>query len=190
MEKSLLTDQEFNGVDFNEKTPKGTDFDNCQFFNCSFASVDLTDATFSECEFNSCDFSSVKIVNTGFKDVVFNECKLLGVKFENCNTFLLEFRFAGCQIDYSTFYKLKLPKTSFLNCSLKEADFTETELTESQFANCDLSGTVFENSLLKKVDFTTALNYDIDLETNRTAKARFSKDGLTGLLSKYDLIIE
>ena len=102
----------------------------------------------------------------------------------------MEFRFEGCQIDYTTFYQLKLPKTEFKNCSLKEADFTETDFSGSSFANCDLSGAVFESANLDKTDFRTAENYDIDLEKNRVAKSRFSQDGLKGLLSKYDLIID
>lgn len=133
MEKTLVADEEFNGVDFNQKSAKGTDFENCQFLNCSFASADLTDTCFSECEFDACDLSSAKITNTAFKDVSFCDCKLLGLKFESCNKFLLEFRFEGCQIDYTTFYQLKLPKTEFKNCSLKEADFTETDFSGSRF---------------------------------------------------------
>jgi uncharacterized protein YjbI with pentapeptide repeats len=73
---------------------------------------------------------------------------------------------------------------------LKEADFSQTELSGSTFSNCDLSGAVFENANLQKVDFRTSDNFTIDLEKNRVAKARFSQDGLKGLLSKYDLIID
>jgi len=152
--------------------------------------VDLTYTSFTECEFEACDLSSAKIRNTAFKDVVFRDCKLLGVKFENCNTFLLQFYFEGCRIDYATFYKLKLPKTTFKKCSLKEADFSNADISGSDFSNCDLSGAVFENTNIEKVDFRTAENFAIHLENNKVRKARFSQDGLKGLLSKYDLIID
>ena len=123
MEKTLVADEEFNAIDFAARTPKGTDFENCQFRNCSFSGVNLTDTSFTECEFEACDLSTAKITNTAFKDVSFYGCKLLGLKFESCNKFLMEFRFEGCQLDYSTFYQLKLPKTDFKNMMGASAAF-------------------------------------------------------------------
>ena len=190
LNKELVTDEKFSAVDMRTQTLKATEFENCQFRNCVFSNAELTDTSFSECEFEACDFSSAKIRNTAFKDAVFRDCKLLGVKFENCNKFLLQFHFEGCQVDYSTFYQLKLPKTTFNRCSLKEADFSNADISGSDFSNCDLRGAVFENTNLEKVDFRTAENYNINLESNRVAKARFSQHGLKGLLSKYNLIIE
>ena len=35
-----------------------------------------------------------------------------------------------------------------------------------------------------------ACDYDFDPEMNRIKKARFSSDGVLGLLSKYDIIID
>jgi hypothetical protein len=43
---------------------------------------------------------------------------------------------------------------------------------------------------LEKADFRTAFNYSINPETNRIKKAKFSKEGLNGLLDKYDIEIE
>jgi uncharacterized protein YjbI with pentapeptide repeats len=58
------------------------------------------------------------------------------------------------------------------------------------FENCNLAQAVFERTNLEKVDFHTSYNYNIDLESNRVKKAKFSIDGVVGLLAKYDLIIE
>jgi uncharacterized protein YjbI with pentapeptide repeats len=98
--------------------------------------------------------------------------------------------FEECHLNLSSFYKLKLRNTRFINCSLQEADFTETDLTAAKFENCDLQRTMFANTNLEKADFRTAFNYSIDPELNRIKKARFSMPGVLGLLSKYNIDIE
>ena len=73
---------------------------------------------------------------------------------------------------------------------LEEVDFSETELTSAQFTDCDLRSAMFDQTNLEKVDFTTSFNYSIDPEANRIRKAKFSKEGVMGLLAKYDIIVE
>ncbi len=90
----------------------------------------------------------------------------------------------------SSFHKLEIKNTIFISCSLKEVDFEDTDLSGSNFENCDLSGAVFGNTNLEKVDFTTAFNYTVDPVINNVKKARFSIQGLPGLLSKFDIIID
>jgi uncharacterized protein YjbI with pentapeptide repeats len=98
--------------------------------------------------------------------------------------------FEVCNLNLSSFYKLKLKNMRFVNCTLHEVDFTEADLTASLFENCDLQRTLFANTNLEKADFRTAFNYSIDPELNRIKKARFSMPGVLGLLSKYNIDIE
>ncbi|MBT8302660.1 MAG: pentapeptide repeat-containing protein, partial [Maribacter sp.] len=69
-------------------------------------------------------------------------------------------------------------------------DYTAANLTEAFFNTCNLEKTVFENSNLEKADFTTSFNFTIDPERNRLKKAKFSKENVDGLLSKYDILIK
>jgi len=115
---------------------------------------------------------------------------MLGLKFEHCNPFLFKVDFESCQLNLSSFYKLKLKKAMFRNCTLHEVDFTEADLPEVVFDNCDLRGAVFDFTNLVKADFRTSFNYSVHPETNKIKKARFSKEGIAGLLDKYDIIIE
>jgi uncharacterized protein YjbI with pentapeptide repeats len=98
-------------------------------------------------------------------------------------------KFMDCSLDLSSFYKLQLKSTLFQNCSLKEVDFTETNLTKAKFKECDLLGAIFDNCNLEHTNFQTAINYSFDPERNRIKKAKFSYDGIGGLLDKYDIII-
>jgi fluoroquinolone resistance protein len=169
--------------------PKG-DYENCSFINCVFANADLSDVNFSECEFRDCDLSLCNMNNTALRTVIFNGCKLLGIMFDKCNEFLFSVEFENCNLNHSSFYKLRCKKMPFKNCNLLEVDFTECDLSSSTFDHCDLSGAVFRNSILEKVDFRTSHHYSIDPEINRIKKARFSVTGIAGLLDRHDIVIE
>jgi len=114
---------------------------------------------------------------------------MLGLHFEGCNKFGLSFEFDNCILDHSSFYKTRIIKTSLTGTRLHEVDFSECDLTGSSFNNCDLRGAVFDHTNLEKVDFLTSYNYSLDPDKNKLKKTRFSSDGLSGLLSKFDIII-
>jgi len=130
------------------------------------------------------------IKQTVFNDISFVGCKMLGLRFDLCNDFLLSFRFKGCTLDLSSFYGLVLKKTIFENCKLLEVDFVETDLTASTFDGCDLQRAIFDRSILERADFRAAYNFNIDPERNKVRKAKFSRDGVVGLLGKYDIVVE
>jgi fluoroquinolone resistance protein len=115
---------------------------------------------------------------------------MIGLHFEDCNEFMLSIDFDQCMLDYSSFDRLKLQRTRFQNCQMHEASFSETDLTSASFQHCDLQGSKFDQCNLEKADFSAALHYSIDPERNRLKKARFSLNGIPGLLDKYDIVIE
>lgn len=43
---------------------------------------------------------------------------------------------------------------------------------------------------MEKADFRTSYNFSIDPDVNRIKKAKFSLDGVRGLLDKYDIQID
>jgi uncharacterized protein YjbI with pentapeptide repeats len=131
----------------------------------------------------------VNVAGTSLKDAIFTDCKLMGLDFGKCNDLLLSFTFIRCQLDYAFFYKKKLKKTRFEECNIREANFTEADLSGSAFIKCDLTRTVFDRSNLSGIDFRSAYNYSIDPENNQIKKAKFSLEGVRGLLDKYDIEI-
>lgn len=169
--------------------PLKGEYDQCSFHDCNFSEHSLSDLRFTDCVFNCCNLSMTKTDNTAFRDVSFKECKMLGIQFDTCNTLGLAFTFDNCQLSHSSFYKLKIKKTIFKNCQLNETDFAESDLTEAVFENCDLYRAIFDQSILEKADFRTSRNFTIDPVTNRIRKARFSVDGLSGLLEKFGIEI-
>ena len=97
--------------------PKG-EYECCTFKNCNFAESDLAEVRFMDCEFISCNLSNSKMNNASMQDVSFKDCKILGVQFEDCNQFAFNVRFENCQVNFSSFHKMKLAKSRFINCQL------------------------------------------------------------------------
>ena len=186
----LIEDRDFKGVDFAQQNLKTTTYERCTFVDCIFSKAVLTGFVFEECHFNNCDFSLAVITETAFRSVIFKGCKLLGLHFDSCHLFLLSMQFYNCQINLASFYKLKIKNTLFKDCNMQEVDFTEADLTSAKFDNCDLGAALFIYTILNKADLSTAYNYTLDPEINKLKKAKFSRQGLAGLLAKYDLILE
>lgn len=190
MERVYEQDKQFDGIDYNTRQLPTGDYENCSFTNCNFAKTTLLKNTFIDCKFDNCNLSSANINGTSFQETSFTNCKMMGLRFEDCNQFLLTVTFINCILNFSTFYKVKLKNTRFSNCSLQEVDFTETDLTATDLGNCNLLQAVFDNTILEKADLRTAVNFSIDPERNKLKKAKFSATTLSGLLDKYDLIID
>jgi uncharacterized protein YjbI with pentapeptide repeats len=77
----------------------------------------------------------------------------------------------------------------FSNSRLIEVDFTEASLESVSFDGCNLTGSVFLMSNLEKSDFSGAQGYIIDPSNNRMKGAKFSQDGLAGLLLPFGIDI-
>lgn len=189
MSDVYFEDQVYEGIDYTAKAPAKGRYEACFFVNCDFGDADLSHISFTECSFKGCNLSMAKLQQATFNDAVFTDCKMLGLNFEHCHEFLFTVKFENCLLNFSSFYKRTLKKTSFRNCSLQEVDFIETDLSGSVFDNCDLKDARFENTNLDKVDFRTAYNYTINPDINKLKKAQFSLAGLPGLLSRFDIII-
>ncbi|MEO5996059.1 MAG: pentapeptide repeat-containing protein [Chitinophagaceae bacterium] len=190
MIENLQEDKIFEKENFTDKIMCNSEYVSCQFISCNFSNSDLSDSEFMDCIFDSCNLSLAKVLNTKIKNIQFIKCKITGIDFSVCNDFLFSCRFKECIIGYCTFWSRKLKKTIFKDCSLKDSDFSEADLTGTQFNNCDLLNSIFRNTILEKVDFRSSFNYSINPELNNIKKAKFSIQGLPGLLSKYDIIIE
>lgn len=80
-------------------------------------------------------------------------------------------------------------KVSFGGSKLNDCHFTNTNLIGADFGEVNLSGTIFHKCDLSMADFTTAIQYDIDPQTNKIKKAKFSLPEALGLLRCFDVMI-
>lgn len=190
MDEKIYEGREFRNTDFSNQTLTGIAFEDCRFINCDFSGANLSNSDFIGCRFEACNLALTKLGNTGLKEVQFLQCKLIGLQFDHCNDFLFSVKFEQCQLDYAVFHQKKLKGTLFSHCSMRECDLTEADLASAIFDRCDLADAQFLRTDLRKADLRSALNYTIDPEQNRIAKALFSYPEVAGLLRKYDIRIE
>lgn len=85
---------------------------------------------------------------------------------------------------------LRLKGTRFHRCRMQETDLSGADFSNGSFAGCDLGAALFDGTVLEGADFRGALNYSIDPLTNWDRKARFSRDGVAGLLDRTGILIE
>jgi fluoroquinolone resistance protein len=189
-DKNYFCDIKYLNTDFVKDGFSSGEFENCVFTNCRLADVNLSACVFINCAFINCELSNAKLNDTVFRDAAFRNCKLIGLQFSNCNKLLLSMEFWESQLNLASFYNLNLRKTTFNKCEMRETDFVNADLSGSRFLECDLTKALFENSNLSGCDFLSAYNYTIDPEVNKISKAKFSIFGISGLLGKYDIIIE
>jgi uncharacterized protein YjbI with pentapeptide repeats len=190
MEDLIHIQKTFEKIVYIDKRINNREFEDCVFKNCDFSNSDFSNNSFMDCEFIECNLSLIQLAGSSLKTVSFKNCKLMGIQFQSCQDFLFNVQFQDCILDYSSFANKKMPKTKFNSCSMKEVTFTGTNLTQSVFGNCNLDNAIFNDTILAGVDFTTAYNYKIDPEFNPMKKAKFSNQGIAGLLDKYDIKIE
>lgn len=162
-------------------------YDNCVFKSCDFSEATFSGIQFSHCVFEHCNLSLAQLDQTAFQVVTFKGCKLLGLLFYTCQSLGFSVAFKYCQMQHASFYNMKLKKTPFLSCSLQEVDFTNADLSQAIFDDCDLTMAMFDATTLDKADLSTAYNFTIDPEQNSIKNAKFSRNGLEGLLLKYGL---
>ncbi|WP_273565323.1 pentapeptide repeat-containing protein [Maribacter halichondriae] len=186
---SFIADQTFKAQDYTKTClPKG-EYENCIFEGCDFSNGYLDNQNFLECEFIDCNLSNANLKHTIFNEVTFSHCKMMGLQFEDLNDFLIAFRFEHCTLNLSSFHQMQLKNMIFRDCKLVEIDFTEADLTNAIFEHCNLARAIFDQTNLEKADFTTSIHFNIDPERNPLKKAKFSKDGLHGLLQKHNIVI-
>ena len=191
MSKAYVRDQKYGGENFaTGGLNKGVEYESCVFTGCNFSAVDLSGMIFIDCHFEQCDLSMARLTNTSLQDVHFKGCKQLGLRFDECSKRILSFSFEACTLNLSVFFQLKLKGTQFRDCLLREVDFGACDLTNASFSGSDLHTATFDNTVLEGADFRTAFNFSIDPEINKVRKAKFSTQGLAGLLGKYQIVVE
>ncbi len=184
-----MSDQTFKSKDFSTCNWNKKSFLDCQFESCNFTESRWESTNFQNCVFLNCNISLIKIEACRLQEVEFTDCKLLGIDFFKCNTTFFHVVFQRNIMQYCNFSGLNMRKNIFKDCKLKECHFSNTLLVEANFSGTELPGSIFHNCDLSKADFTTAYEYDIDPQTNRLKKAKFSLPEAVALLRGLDIIL-
>jgi fluoroquinolone resistance protein len=184
-----LEGQIIKSENFSKKSLNGSSFAECTFDNCDFTESGLRNAQFYQCIFVNCNLSLMKLDGCRLQEGRFLGCKIVGAEFFKCDQTFFSVEFKNCVLQYCNFSDLNMKNARFAGSKLKECHFTSTVLTGADFAEVDLTGTVFHNCDLSRADFSQSISYQIDPQTNKIKKAKFSLPEAVGLLSAFDITI-
>jgi fluoroquinolone resistance protein len=168
---------------------EGRSFEECEFNACSFIDCRFESCRFLSCKLNGCTLSAVNPSNSRFLEVKFSGSKVIGFDWAKAHK-IEGLEFKGCQLNYSNFSLLKLPKIKIIDCEAKEVEFIETDMSHGVFCNTDFTKSRFFKTNLSDADFRGAKNYFIDVRNNVIRKARFSLPEAITLLNSLDIILE
>lgn len=179
----------FSNIALEKEVIKNVEFEDCRFKNCSFVDCIFIKCKFIGCRFDSCGISAVSPTDSIFVDVKFTNSKTIGFDWTKAQR-VADVNFKNCQLNYSNFRMLKLPKIKMISCEAKEVDFTNSDFTEGVFTDTDFERSIFSKTILTKADFVGSKNYFIDIRNNDIKNARFSLPEALSLIRSLDVIIE
>lgn len=188
MAKSPQPLETFTTTDFSTEFLGRKEFEYCEFINCVFP--DLSNYIFRDCIFKGCNFSNMKTYQSVIQNCTFKDSKLLGLSFAAARDFSFEVHFENCILDYASFDKKNLNQSSFKNCKMHGVNLTQSNLSKCSFSNCDFFEALFSGTNLSGVDLRNSFNFLIDPDENKIKKAKFSLQGLPGLLYRHEIIVE
>jgi fluoroquinolone resistance protein len=170
-------------------TLKEVTFEECEFKDCSFFECKFEKCRFLSCKFDGAIISVIDPVNSRFVETSFTNSKVIGVDWSKAQ-YLREISFENCQINYSNFRLIKLPKIKIIACEAKETDFSGADLSEGNFTGTDFEKSIFSKTNLTGANFKGAKSYYIDARNNIVKKAHFLLPEALSLISALDVVID
>jgi fluoroquinolone resistance protein len=164
-------------------------FEECEFASCSFVDCRFEKCKFLNCKFTDCILSAVIPMDCRISDLKFLRCKVIGMDWTKTQK-VEGLDFSECQLNYSNFKLVKLPKMRMVRCEAREVEFIEADLSEGDFKNTDFEKSRFFKTNLTGADFKDARNYSIDVKNNIIKKARFSLPEAMSLLDGLEIKLE
>lgn len=181
--------EKFDRLSLTGETIKSKTFEDCEFSNCSFIDCKFENNKFLNCNFVECTLSAVVPMSCKLNEVSFLKCKVIGIDWTKA-TDIRDVNFTECQINFSSFKLLKIPKTRMVKCEAKEVDFIETDLSFGDFSHTDFENSRFFKANLTGADFRGAKNYYIDARVNTLKQTHFSLPDALSLLNSLDIILD
>ena len=176
----MPSNQKFRETDF--VLERGVIYEDCEFDSIDFSHLSLKSCSFIDCVFQSCSLANVELLSGSIRNCIFKSSNLIGINWCLLNNFSGT-KFESCKLNYSVFQKLKLPNSTFLDCSLIEVDFSGCDLSKSDFSYSIFAGANLDGANLNGSDFRTSKDYIFDVRTTKIKGSKFSFPYVVSLIT-------
>ncbi len=191
IDKDFYEKEEFENLEMPESTLDSVEFINCKFKDCIFNNSVWNEISLEDCKFKNCSLANSRLQNVHLNSVQFDNCKLLGIDWGLLNITLgLKLECEKCDLSYSSFNKVVINESVFLDCKMHEVDFTEAKVRKVQFTSSDLLKSTFKSTDLEKADFRCAVNYVFDPSQNKCKGVLCSSPEVLNLLKIWGIEVE
>lgn len=175
-----LSNQELLDIEFEQVT-----FDGCLFQDTVFKKCNLVD-----CEFVNCNLSLIKNQQSQFININFKDSKAVGVNWSKIKGDIgVSLSFHSCDISYSNFWEVNFKGSKIFDCIAKESTFLKADLRNCDCRKTDFWNAAFGDADLREADFRGAVNYYLDIATNKLKGAKFSSPEVLNLLKPLNIEI-
>jgi fluoroquinolone resistance protein len=181
---ALLNESEYLGkrfakLEFSDTVLSTKEFEDCEFRDCNFSGASFLKCKFIECSFVQCNLSILKVDGSKFHDVEFDSCKAIGINWTRANwpklTMPAALKFKNCILNDSSFMSLRLEELLLEDCKARDVDFRDGKFADANFNHTDFASALFNKTDLTRVDFSEAVNYDINVFNNDIRNAKFTR---------------
>jgi uncharacterized protein YjbI with pentapeptide repeats len=184
-----LEDQVFSDLAIEGADLEGKDFVRCTFRKLQLHGSRWRQARLEDCIFEGCDLMRMQPQKLALRGVTFISCRLTGIDWTDIAP-NPSVTFEECNLQYSSFVKVNLARTTFRRCRAIEVNFIDARLQEADFAQSDLSGATFEGCDLQKADFATSVGFFADPGKNRVKGARINALTASLLASSFGFEVD
>lgn len=187
--QATFVKQNISGLRYSAQKVSAKEFENCTFKKCIFIECVFDSCQFTDCTFSDCSISAVKPYNSRFNAVRFTDSKVMGFDWTKAKS-IRSLAFERCDISYSNFSFLKIPRMKFIECVAHEVSFSDGDFSEGEFTGTDFAKSIFSNTNLTRANFRKAQRYGIDIKFNTIKGAKFSLPEAASLLKSFDILLE
>ena len=191
LNESEYLGKRFANLDLSDTILSAKEFEDCEFRDCNFNGASFLKCKLIECRFVQCNLSVVKVDGSKFYDIEFDSCKAIGINWTRASwpklTMPAVLKFKKCILNDSSFMSLKLEELLLEDCEARDVDFRDGNFTGANFNHTDFAGALFGKTNLTGVDFTEAVNFDIDVFDNDIRKAKFTRYEAVRLLDSLEI---
>ncbi|MBH0045460.1 pentapeptide repeat-containing protein [Pseudoalteromonas sp. NZS11_1] len=184
-------DEQFDALQYAEQLTENSEFEECIFIDCDFSDGQFKNCRFIECSFKNCNLSSLKWNYSSLENVSFSHCKLNSLQWADVDWPALSINapvsFNYCELSNSSFFELTLKALKLTHCFAKNVDFRHADLSGSIFTGTDFRDSEFFQTNVTKCDFVGATAFNIDLNNNMLANAKFDRFEALNLLTSLNI---
>jgi uncharacterized protein YjbI with pentapeptide repeats len=154
--EAVITDTQFNGVEFTQSKFIGATFQRVTFTNCVFALSSFQRAKLRDCRFIDCRAEELNARQASFDDCSFRKLDDTSGVFSSAA--LRKCRFEDCRFENSSFQSTGLVSVFLRDSQLHNVVFGELQGTDLSFENSNLDHTGFGESQYGNVAFERGTN--------------------------------